>query len=416
MAETRADLLITNLDCLATPTSDGFLCLRDAALAALGETIVFVGHSEAAAGIELTEGATSMNGRGKTAIPGFVDSHTHLPFAGERVDDPERRLAGATYKEILDAGGGIHRTVSATRAASLDLLRDRCLERLDRMLVAGTTTCEAKSGYGMELATELRQLEAVRDAAKRHPVTIHPTFLGAHVIPVEYSDRRGDYLDLLIREMLPRVAEEGLATGCDVFCEEGVYTVAESRRILTAARDLGLSLHLHADELASTGGAELAAELGALSADHLVHVSDEGLRAMAEAAVSAVLLPATTFYLCHRDYAPGRGFLDAGVPVALATDLNPGSSFTYSMAHVIALACFQMKLSMNEALSAATLGGARALGVEEEVGSLDLGKRADIQILDVPDYRHLVYQWDRNQVETVLKGGKVVVEKGQRIA
>lgn len=356
-----------------------------------------------------------MHADGASAVPGFVDAHTHLPFAGDRVADLERRLAGASYKEILDAGGGIHTTMSATRRASESELEDLCRGRLDLMLLHGTTTVEAKSGYGMETATEVRQLRALHAAAARHPVTCHATFMGAHVMPAEHGADRAGYLRLVTEEMLPLVRRQRLAEAVDVFCEEGVYSIAESRLVLEKARALGFALRIHAEELVTLGGAELAAELGAASADHLVHVSERGMAMMADAGVAAVLLPATTFFLKGTRYAPARRMVELGVAVALATDLNPGSSHTHSLANVLALGCFELSLSMPEALAACTLNGAYALRSHAKVGSIEPGKVADMLLLAVPDYRHLVYAWGINHVRTVIKRGRVVVEEGRRV-
>lgn len=417
-----ADLLVSDIGHLATPRGPAPLCgkrladlalVEDAAIACKDGVIVAVGkRKEVEAEVTLGRGGNRFEAGGMCAIPGYVDAHTHLPYAGDRLADFERRLAGATYKEILDAGGGIHTTVAATRRASVEELTRLTISRLDRMLLHGTTTAEAKSGYGLSTESECKQLEALGNASEAHAIEIHPTFMGAHVIPHEHAADREGYLRLLCDEMLPAVKARGIAKSVDVFCEKDVYSVADARRILAAAKALGFSLRMHAEELEPLGGAELAAELGAASADHLVHVSDAGIERMAHASVAAVLLPGTTFFLKGRKYAPARKLVEAGAPIAIATDCNPGSSNTYAMANVLALACLQMDLSIAEALSAATLGGAFALHMHATHGSLEVGKRADFQLLRVPDYRHVVYRWGENHVDTVVKGGQVVVYGG----
>ncbi len=348
-------------------------------------------------------------------LPGFVDAHTHLCFAGTRDDEIARRLAGATYAQIAAEGGGIVRTVSATRAASEDELVAGLLQRLDEALCCGTTTLEVKSGYGLETAAELRSLQAIRAAAARHPATVVPTFLGAHEVPVEHRAERARYLDLLESEMLPEVARQGLAVFCDVFCEQGVFTVEESRRLLTQARELGLSLRLHADELCWTGGAELAAELRARSADHLIFVSGAGMQGLADSGCTATLLPAAAFYLRLPRYAPVRALIDAGAPLALASDANPGGGLSPSIPFALTVACFAMGLSLEEAVSAATIGGAWSLGLEGELGSLEPGKRADLLVLRGARLLDLV-RVGVPAIRAVVKGGRVVVQDGRRAA
>ena len=360
---------------------------------------------------------TQMKGKpidasGKTVIPGFVDPHTHLVFSGSRENELVMKLEGKSYMEILASGGGIQRTVRATRAASDRELLRSALGRLDRMLLHGTTTVEGKSGYGLDLDTEMRSLIAMEMAGMRQPVDVVRTFLGAHAVPPEYQGRPDDYIDFLIRTALPEVVRLKLAEFCDVFCEEGVFTVAQSRRLLSAAKKLGLKLKLHADEFVRTRGAELAAELGAISADHLLKSSKEGLERMKEAGVVGVLLPATPFSLMQRDYPDARMMVSMGLPVALATDLNP-NCLTESMPFIMALACYKMKLSPSEALTAATVNAACAIGRESSIGSLEPGKKADIAILDAPNHLHIPYHFGVNLVETVIKDGNVVVRDGR---
>jgi imidazolonepropionase len=346
--------------------------------------------------------------------PGFVDPHTHPVFAATREDEFELRNLGASYEEIARAGGGIRNSARRLRGTSLDRLARDLEARADVFLLHGTTTIEAKSGYGLSLESELDQLRAIREVASRHPLGFVPTFLGAHEIPDEYRGDREAYLRLLCDEMLPAVAREGLATACDVFCEEHVFSVAESRRILQRARELGLAVKLHADEIRPTGGAELAAEMGALSADHLVRVSDEGLRRMKEAGVIPILLPGTSLFLNLGACAPGRRILEAGLCPALATDFNPGSCPTRNMALILSLACIQYGWTAAQALGAATWNAAHALGLGGRIGALAPGLQADFAVFDLGSLRELPYHLGENHVRLVVKRGKVVVREGRR--
>jgi len=369
--------------------------------------IVFIGPS-AERQRRFGEPEARLDGRGGTLVPGFVDPHSHLPWAGSRAEEFARRLTGASYQELAAEGGGILSTVAATRAASRKELTEHVLNRLDNMLRAGTTTAEAKSGYGLALDAEVKQLQALQGAARAHPVDLVPTLLAAHEVPPEFRDHRERYLDLVCEEIIPAVAELGLARFCDVFCEEGVFSTAESRRVLVTGSEHGLAPRLHADEFAPSGGAELAAELGALSADHLIAVSEAGIAALAASEVTAVLLPGTSFFLLAHHYAPARALIAAGVPVALATDCNPGSSFTESMPTVITLAVFEAKMTVEEALTAATLNAACSLGLGDDRGTIEEGKRADLVLLDLPDLIHLGYHYGNSPVRTVIKDGRVV--------
>ncbi|HEV8631174.1 MAG TPA: imidazolonepropionase [Thermoanaerobaculia bacterium] len=351
--------------------------------------------------------AARLEGHGGTLVPGFVDPHTHLPWAGSREDELAQRLAGRTYQEIAAAGGGILSTVRATRQASAEELVALVRRRLDRMLAHGTTTAEAKSGYGLTLADESKQLQAIAAAAARHAVDLVPTLMAAHEVPPEHRADRRRYLDLVCEEIVPAAAASGLARFCDVFCEQGVFSAEESRRVLRAGVAHGLLPRLHADEFVDSGGAALAAELGALSADHLIAVSPAGIEALARAGVTAVLLPGTSFFLMKHTYAPARRLIEAGVPVALATDCNPGSSYTESLPMVLVLAVFELRLSIAEALTAATLNAACCLGLGEEVGSVEEGKRADLVLLDAPNLLHLAYHYGVNPVAAVVKAGRV---------
>jgi imidazolonepropionase len=397
-------LLLTNIAQLVTNASGvpGDLgVLRDAAVALDGERIVWVGPAA-----ELPESHRdhdTIDCEGRAVVPGFVDSHTHAVFAGDRSEEFARRLRGESYEEILAAGGGIHSTVAATRAASADPLVDDAVARLGRMLRSGTTTTEVKSGYGLTTTDEKRILEVAVEAGRRSPVDVIPTFLGAHV-PDRGFDR-AEYVDLVVDEMLPACAP--LAEWCDVFCDRGAFSVDDARRILTAAAGHGLGTRLHAEQLVHTGAAALAAELGAASADHLDHVTAEDAALLKGAGVVATLLPAASFSM-RAPQAPGRMLWDAGVTVALATDCNPGTSNVESMPLVIALACLEMGLTPEEAVWAATRGGARALRLEDR-GHVTPGALADLAILDAPSYAHIPYRPGSDLVWKVVKGGVVVL-------
>jgi imidazolonepropionase len=389
---------------------------RDAAVAADGGRIAWVGpEADFAAAVGLREGAEEVDAGGAAVVPGLVDAHTHLAFAGDRDDEIRRRLAGASYREIAAAGGGIVRTVAATRDASVEELAELVAARLDEMLLCGTTSAEVKSGYGLETGAEIRSLEAIQLAAAGHPVRVVPTFLGAHEVPPEHRGDRARYLDMLVLEMIPTVATRGLAAFADVFCEQGVFSVEESRRILLAARERGLKLRIHADELAATGGAELAGELGARSADHLVHVSASGMRALAACGCVATLLPAAAFYLRLGRFAPARELIAAGAPVALASDVNPGGGLSPSLPFAMALACFGMGLSLEEALSAVTVNAACSLDLQHEIGSIEVGKRADLVLLRSARLLDLV-RVGVPAIRAVVKDGRVVVREGRMVA
>ena len=420
------DLLIHNLAEVATPEGSAPLSgaeqrrvrrLAGAEVVCRAGRIAFVGSPEERRRQfgEMPE-AERLDGQGGTLIPGFVDPHTHLPWAGSREEEFAARLAGKTYQEIAAEGGGILSTVRSTRQASEEELAANVLRRMDQMLAWGTTTAEAKSGYGLNQEDELKQLRAIRQASQRHPVVLVPTLLAAHEFPPEYRGKSGQdrrrWVDLICEEIVPAVAAAGLARFCDVFCEQGVFSAAESRQVLKAGVRHGLAPRLHADEFADSGGAELAAELCAFSADHLMAVSPAGIEALARSGVIAVLLPGTSFFLMKRSYAPARRLIEAGVPVALATDCNPGSSHTESMPMVVLLAVLQLGLTIEEALTAATLNAACSLGLGEEIGSVVPGKRADLVLLAAPNLLHLVYHYGINPVAAVVKGGRVVRRAG----
>lgn len=387
-----ADFILHDADVLYTCTGPGPRCgaaqrdagaLANAAIAARHGRIVFVGSSEQCRReVQAVADATRVSAQGCTVVPGFVDPHTHLVFAGDRRGELQQRLAGASYADIAAAGGGIVKTVASTRAADQGALVAAARPRLAAMLAAGTTTAEVKSGYGLDVESEIRMLRAVRALAEAQPVELIATFLGAHEIPKEYRDRRQAYVRLVIDEMLPRIADEGLAEWCDVFCDIGFFTPDESRAILEAGRRHGLGARIHADELALSGGAAVAVEVHARSADHLIFVDDDQARAMAIAGVIATLLPAAAFFLKLGRFAPARRLIDLGVPVALATDLNPGGGFSPSMPFVMTLAAFGMNMTLEEALVGATINAAAAIDRHDRVGSLEVGKQMDAVVVD----------------------------------
>jgi imidazolonepropionase len=348
-----------------------------------------------------------INAKGKTVTPGFVDSHTHLIFGGYRADEYSWRLAGETYVEIMNKGGGISNSVKGTEQASQEDLVEVGRKRLESMLRFGVTTVEGKTGYGLFKETELKQLRAYKALKGIHPVDIVVTYLGAHSVPKDYKGREDAFISYQIEECLPAVAEEQIAEFCDIFCEKNVFSVEDSRRLLNAAKAFGMKPKIHADEIVQLGGAELAAEIGAVSADHLLQASDEGIRLMAEAGVVATLLPCTAFSL-KEHYARARHMIDSGCAVALASDFNPGSCFTESIPLVIALATLQMNMSIEETLTALTINGAAALGKANEIGSLDIGKKADVLIHEFPSYKFLPYHIAVSTVEQVVKNGQVV--------
>lgn len=345
---------------------------------------------------------------GKAVLPGFVDSHTHFVFGGYREEEFSWRMRGDSYMSIMERGGGIHNTMTATRNASFDELKDSGRKRLNSMLAMGVTTVEGKSGYGMNKAAELKQLEVMKSLNEEHAVDIVSTFMGAHATPAEYKGRENDFLDYMIEDVMPEVKAKDLAECCDIFCEKNVFDIEQSRRYLIAARNLGFKLKIHADEIVTLGGAELAAELKALSADHLLQASDNGIGDLAESGVVATLLPCTAFSL-KEHYARGRYMIDSACAVALATDLNPGSSFTNSIPLLFALACIYMHLSPEEAVTALTINGAAAVGRADKTGSIDVGKQGDLVILEYPSYKFLPYHIGMNIVEKVIKKGNVVV-------
>jgi len=384
----------------------GAVAIKDGCVACVGTTDTLRAQVRATREIDAS---------GCVVCPGFVDPHTHLVWAGDRAGEFEQRIAGATYREIMAAGGGIMSTVRATRSLPVDALVAETRPRLDQMLRHGTTTVEVKTGYGLETPTELRQLEAIVALDRSHPVTLVPTFLGAHAIPSEYKLQPDVYVDSLISEMLPAVMEASHSLGldrlpfCDVFCEDGAFDLNQSHRILEMAKALGFPLKIHADEFEPLGATRMAVALGAFSADHLVTTPSQDIAALGASNTVAVSLPCTPFGLGQRDYTPARDFLAAGAVLALATDCNPGTAWNESMPFVIALACRYLRLTPAQALVAATLNAAFAVGLGDQVGSLTPGYRGDLLVLDIPDYRHLGYRFGFNPVRVVMKGGNVVV-------
>jgi imidazolonepropionase len=410
-------LEIRNIGCLATPLGTSARAgmaqgeirrSSNAAIRAEDARLVFVGaESDYRREFAGRAAEVSIDAAGRAVIPGLVDAHTHPVWLGDRGPEIGRRLAGESYATIAAEGGGINATVRATRAGTDAELREAVAGRLGTMLRHGTTTAEAKSGYGLTVRDEIRALELLRALSSEPNLPrIVPTLLAAHEIPPEYRDDRAEWVRLVADEIVPRVAREGLARFCDVFCEEGVFTVDESRRILEAAKAAGLSLRVHADELARSGGALLAAELGAASADHLLFIGGDEIAAMARAGTIAVLLPGTAWWMRSRR-APARDLVAAGVPVAVASDANPGTCCTESLAAVAPHGCLDAGLSVEETLTGMTLNAAASLGLAEEIGTLEPGKRADLVVLDAPDDRHLIYHWGVNLASAVVRDGRV---------
>ncbi|MCH5347094.1 MAG: imidazolonepropionase [Muribaculaceae bacterium] len=378
---------------------DAEIVIEDGVITAIGPSRGNLGDS------------ADIDAKGRVVVPGFVDSHTHPVFGGWRPEEFGWRLRGDSYMSIMNRGGGIVSTMRATREATEEVLRAKTLALLDRAATMGVTTMEAKSGYGLDLDSELLQLQVIASlsADPSTPVTLTSTFLGAHAVPPEWAGNPDGYIDYIISDVLPRVKEKGLAESVDIFCEEGVFSVEQSRRLLKAAREMGFTLKIHADEIVTTGGAELAAELGALSADHLLHASDAGIDALARSGVVATLLPLTAFTL-REPFARARQMIDSGCAVALATDLNPGSCCSGSIPLTFALACIYMNMSIEEAITAMTLNGAAAIGRADTIGSIEVGKRGDIVMLDADTPDFLPYFTGMNIVAMTVNGGRVVYD------
>lgn len=414
---TEVDLIIKNAAELLT-LSPSFKeeselgIVRNGAVAIKKGNILWIGKTdELSKTFALNRMGKEIDATGKVVMPGLIDSHTHLIFAGSREHEFEQRIQGLSYLEIAERGGGILSTVEATRKASFQELFSLGWKRLDRMLSKGITTIEAKSGYGLSLQDELKILEVMKAYQSDHPMDIVPTFLGAHTVPREFKKDRKRYMDLLVEEMIPRVAQEKLAEFCDVFCEEKAFSLEESRKILETGKRHGLKPKIHADQLSPGGGAELAAEVGAFSADHLEYISPNGIEQMAEKRVTAVLLPGASFFLSMKRFPPAKEMIEKGVAVSLATDLNPGSSMTESLPLMMTMGCTLYKMTPKEVIQATTIYAARSMGRENEIGSLDIGKKADVLVLDIPNYRYLPYHFGVDHVETVIKNGRIVYNK-----
>jgi len=387
--------------------------MEKACIASYKGKIIFVGEEkEFKKEVRLEKDGTCIDGTSLVALPGFVDSHTHLPFAGTREEEFVLRLKGYSYQELAKKGLGIQTTVKATRRASKKDLLSLSLNRLDNMLLLGTTTAEAKSGYGLNLEDEIKQLETLEELRKRHPIDIIPTFMGAHEIPEEYKSRKNDYIDLLTEKIIPEVKDRNLAEFFDVFCEKGVFSLEETRKLVRAAKAAGFKIKIHADEFSPLGGATLAAEEGATSADHLINITEEGIQDLAKSQTAATLLPAVSVFLMYEKKAPARKLIEEGAIVALATDFNPGSSMTESMLFVLQLAVLSLKMSIEEAINATTANAAYALAKHKEVGSLEVGKKMDVVLWDVPNYPTLVYHLGINPLKHVIKNGTIVAKNG----
>ncbi len=426
MRKPTADLAVVNASEVVTLAGDNTKprvgpsllelgIIKGGAVACSGGRISWVGKNEKLREARnITSSTLILDARGKTVMPGFVDSHTHLIFSGSREMELQMKLAGKSYLEILQAGNGILRTVRETRSAPDERLRGETRRRLRRLIENGTTCAEVKSGYGLTTKDEIKLLRIIK-SLRHDSVDLVPTFLGAHAVPPEYDGKANTYVDLIVQEMLPAIRRRGLAQFCDAFCESGVFDADQCRRILTSAKRLGFEVKLHADEFSDSGGARLAAEVKAVSADHLLYSSAEGIRHMAQEGVIATLLPVTPFANFLDRYANARRIIDAGCAVAIATDLSP-SSWTESMQFAISLACFKMKMRPAEALVAATINGAHALRKAGEVGSLEVGKKADIIVIDAPNHAFLPYHFGVNLVDSVVKDGSLLVENGRFLA
>lgn len=405
--------IIKNIDCLVTCSetsasniiNNGYVVLENNKIVAVGSGEGFKEYESKAHKV--------IEGAGKTVTPGLIDCHTHVVYSGSRENELPLKLKNVSYIDILKRGGGILSTVRKTRAASLEALVEESSKRLDLMLLHGTTTIESKSGYGLNFPDEVKMLKANKLLNEVHPIEVVSTYMGAHAVPEEYKANREEYISVIINDVIPYISQNNLAEFIDCFCEEGVFTIEESRKILRAGINYNLKAKLHADEIEPIGGAELAAELGAVSAEHLVGASEEGIRALAKKGVCAVLLPATSFYLMLNRFAKARRMIDSGVRVALATDCNPGTSPTESLQSIMTFACFGMKLLPEEIIKAMTINAAYAIGLENVVGSIEIGKQADLVIFDSPNINYLIYHFGVNAVQTVIKNGKVVVEQGR---
>jgi imidazolonepropionase len=412
------DLVFYNISQLVTVAANGAKrkegaamreigLIEDGAVAIRDGRIEYVGPSD---GIDIARAERSINAFGKTVLPGFVDSHTHLVFAGAREGEFARRIAGESYADIAASGGGINTTVKATRAASKVELTEYALHRLDSCLGFGSTTVEIKSGYGLDFENEIKMLEVIDDLRRLHVVEIVPTFLGAHTIPFDYKERRDEYLALLFERLLPEVGRRGLAEYCDVFVERGAFTAEEARSLFMRARELGLKARVHADQITPGGGAELAGDVFASSADHLDHISDEGVTRMRGSNTIATLLPGVSLFL-GEEFPDARRLIDAGLAVAIATDANPGSCMSENIQLMMSLAATRMRMTMEEIIAAVTINAAAALDRSDMLGSIEEGKQADLLMFDTPNFQRIIYHFGVNHLNTVVKNGHVVMER-----
>ena len=418
----KATLIIKNIDNLISLAGENrprkgkdledIGLIKDGIIALNDDKIIYVGKGDLPSSIETNNETIIINGRGKTVTPGLIDSHTHLVHGGSRENELDMKLKGIPYLDILEAGGGIHSTVKSTKEASYQELYEKAEKSLDTMLSFGVTTVEAKSGYGIDdFDTELKQLQVAKKLDEDHPVDIVSTFMGAHAIPEKYKENPEEFVDIIIEDMIPRVSEKKLARFCDVFCEEGVFTIDQSRRILLAGRKYGMEPKIHADEIKPLGGAELAAEISCVSADHLIAASDKGIEDMAEKGIIANLLPGTSFNLQENKFARARKMIEAGVPIALSTDYNPGSCPTENLQLIMSFAALIMKLKPEEIITGVTINGACSLKVEDKLGSLEVGKQGDIAIFDSPNLEYILYHFGINHTDKVIKKGKIVYQK-----
>ncbi len=414
------NLILTNIKQLITVSSVGdhpeqkrtrigdamrnFGIIENAALIIRDGRISWYGKMSEVSTVARDKNIDEFDCSGKIVMPGFVDPHTHLIFGGSREEEFAMRSAGATYQEISEKGGGILSSVRDTRTASKKDLKKPARKYLNAMLRQGTTTVEIKSGYGLNIDTEIKMLEVIKELQDEEIINIVPTFIGAHAIPPEHKNQPDKYVKLVCEKMIPYISKKKLAIFCDVFCEKGYFSVEDSEKILKTGKEFGLLPKIHADELNSFAGAELAGRIGAVSADHLEHISDDGIEALKQAGVVAVLLPGVSFFLNHQ-YAPARKIIDNGVPVAIASDFNPGSCMSYSMQMMMTIACTHMRMSPEEVITASTINAAAALNLSDEIGSIDIGKRGDVIILDIPNYKFLPYHFGENHVYRVVKNG-----------
>jgi imidazolonepropionase len=403
----RSNSIVTCSENLEFDCLDGYIGIADGRIIAVGEGNLPEEY--------LGPNTKFINATDKTIIPGLVDAHTHLVHGGSREKELSLKLKGVSYLEILKQGGGILSTVASTRKATKEELKIKARKSLDQMLLHGTTTVEAKSGYGLDFDTEVKCLEVAEELDKEHPIDIIRTYMGAHAIPPEYKGKTDEYMAFMLEKVMPYIAQHKLAEFMDVFCEEGVFLPEEARILMEAGKRLGFKLKIHADEIIPLQGAELAGELMAMSAEHLLAASDEGLKALKNTKVTAVLLPGTSFYLMLGKYADARKMIEMGIRVALATDYNPGSNPTENLQAIMTFACFGMKMQPMEIIKGMTLNAAYAVDRASEIGSIEVGKKADLVILDAPNMDYVVYHYGINHVDSVIKNGKIVVEKGKLI-